>query len=220
MRITIADYNYLSRIGLKCHIKSRKSWELVSEVADGKLLIEDLKLRTPDVLIIDFASETFHIDLLRQIQEEFRHTYVLAITPRQDKNTVLKAMNYGVTSYLLKECDAEEIEQAIEQTAKAKKFVCSKVLDQLVNELEINATENIHLACDGALISDREMEIVKLIAEGYSNKQIADKLFLSNHTISTHRKNIMAKLKVNNTAGLVLYAVKNNLIGPNHFLFS
>ncbi|MGZ3933249.1 MAG: response regulator transcription factor, partial [Bacteroidia bacterium] len=75
-------------------------------------------------------------------------------------------------------------------------------------------------SCNGVTVTEREIEIVKLIAEGYSNKQIADKLVLSTHTVNTHRKNIMNKLAVNNTAGIVMFAVKNNLLETNHFLFS
>ena len=75
-------------------------------------------------------------------------------------------------------------------------------------------------SCEAVILSDRENEIIKLIAEGLTNAQIAEQLFLSNHTINTHRKNIMAKLGVKNTAGIVIYAVKTNLVSPNKFLFA
>ncbi len=96
--------------------------------------------------------------------------------------------------------------------------MCSKIVSNILEEEKLEfSTES---SCHGLHISDREMEIVKLIAEGLSNKEVADKLFLSTHTVTTHRKNIMSKLGVNNTAGLVLFAVRENLVSPNHFLFS
>ncbi len=97
--------------------------------------------------------------------------------------------------------------------------MCGKIVNSLV-ETDSKAQKNNEYSCEGMNISEREMEIITLIAEGYSNKEVADKLFLSTHTVTTHRKNIMNKLGVNNTAGLVLFAVRENLVSPNHFLFS
>jgi DNA-binding CsgD family transcriptional regulator len=94
--------------------------------------------------------------------------------------------------------------------------MCGKIVDFLTSPAgALKSTR-----CEGMVLTDREMDILKLIAEGHSNKQMADLLFLSPHTINTHRKNIMAKLQVNNTAGLVMYAVKENLLDRNKFLFS
>ena len=84
-----------------------------------------------------------------------------------------------------------------------------------MNDLDI-----VELSCEPVVISDRELEVIKLIAEGYTNVEIAEKLFLSPHTVNTHRKNIMQKLGVNNTAAIVMYAVKSQLVSPNKFLFS
>jgi DNA-binding CsgD family transcriptional regulator len=94
-------------------------------------------------------------------------------------------------------------------------------LDQIKRE-NINV-EDLHIIdtnCDGVVISERELEVIRYIAEGYTNVEIADKLYLSQHTINTHRKNIMAKLGVNNTAAIVMYAVKTKLVSPNKYLFS
>ena len=86
--------------------------------------------------------------------------------------------------------------------------------------IDVNDLDFDSFTCEAVVISDRENEIIKLIAEGNTNTQIADFLFLSNHTVNTHRKNIIAKLGVKNTAGIVMYAVKTNLVSPNKFLFS
>jgi DNA-binding NarL/FixJ family response regulator len=142
---------------------------------------------------------------------------MLAITDFQSNAVISKALNTGVTSHLLKDCDQAEIVEAIYKTALGQQFMCGKIVSAVLEEKPVQLAE---YNCEGLNISEREMEIIKLIAEGLSNKEVADKLFLSAHTVTTHRKNIMNKLGVNNTAGLVLFAVRENLISPNHFLFA
>jgi len=117
---------------------------------------------------------------------------------------------------LMNDCDKDEIIDSVKSCAKGDKFFCGQVLDKL-NWSE--GQESSH-GCDPINISERELEVLQLIAEGLTTKQIADKLHLSFHTVMTHRKNMMAKLGLNNTAGLIVYAVKENLISPNKFLFS
>jgi DNA-binding NarL/FixJ family response regulator len=125
-------------------------------------------------------------------------------------------MNVGVGSFVLSECSEAEILEALSEMLQGKDFMCGKIVDFLTSPAgALKSTR-----CEGMVLTDREMDILKLIAEGHSNKQMADLLFLSPHTINTHRKNIMAKLQVNNTAGLVMYAVKENLLDRNKFLFS
>ena len=86
--------------------------------------------------------------------------------------------------------------------------------------IDVEDIDLMNFNCDPIVMTEREMEIIKLISEGYTNGQIADMLFLSSHTVGTHRKNIMQKLGVKNTAGIVMYAVKTNIVSPNKFLFS
>jgi len=115
---------------------------------------------------------------------------------------------------LLKECEKAEIMEAINASIKGEKFVCGKILALLTAEKEIKTSNSYikTLKCDGLTVTEREIEIIVEIALGLSNKQIADKLCLSTHTVNTHRKNIMLKLGVNNTAGIVMFAVKNQLL--------
>ena len=120
-----------------------------------------------------------------------------------------------------KDCDIAEIIDSVYETAKGNKFFCGTILETIKNEsIDINKAEFKSLACAPVAITERELEIITLIAEGYTNQEIAEKLFLSTHTINTHRKNIMSKLGVANTAGIVMYAVKCNLVSPNKYLFA
>lgn len=217
IRITIADSNFLSRKGLAVVLKENSDFTLMSEALSTSDLINQSKFYKPDLIIIDYTSANFSLQGLEQIVKKYPASKLLAITDVQSNGVIAKALNTGVTSHLLKDCDQDEIVEAIYKTAKGQQFMCGKIVSAVYEE---KPEVSVEYSCEGLNISEREMEIIKLIAEGHSNKEVADKLFLSTHTITTHRKNIMNKLGVNNTAGLVLFAVRENLISPNHFLFA
>ena len=114
----------------------------------------------------------------------------------------------------------KEVLEAIEVTVNGGTFFCGQILDAIRREsIDINDLDMIDFSCDPVVLTQREIEVLVLISEGMTNVQIAGKLFLSNHTVNTHRKNIMQKLGVNNTASMVMYAVKSGFVSPNKFLF-
>ena len=217
IRITIADSHFLSRKGLAVLLNENSDFVLLSEALSASDPVNQAKFYQPDLIIIDYISANFSPESLQQIVKKYPAARLLAITDVQSNAAIAKALNAGVTSHLLKDCDQDEIVEAIYKTAQGESFMCGKIASAV---LENKSTAVTEYTCEGLNISEREMEIIKLIAEGYSNKEVADKLFLSTHTVTTHRKNIMNKLGLNNTAGLVLFAVRENLVSPNHFLFS
>lgn len=217
IRIIIADSHFLSRKGLSVLLNTNAELEVLSEALSTSDLVNQSKLYKPDLIIIDYTSANYSLEGLQQIVKKYPKAKILAITDIQSRSIISKALNTGVTSHLLKDCEQDEIMEAIYKTAKGEKFMCGKIVSDILNNVASDVTA---YSCEGLNISEREMEIIKLIAEGSSNKEVADKLFLSTHTVTTHRKNIMNKLGVNNTAGLVLFAVRENLVSPNHFLFS
>ncbi|MEZ4739371.1 MAG: response regulator transcription factor [Flavobacteriales bacterium] len=132
----------------------------------------------------------------------------------------MAAVRAGVTSYIRKDCDVQEIIDAVVQTADGSKFYCGKVLEVLRRaSVDVEQFLLEPLSCAPIALSERECEVVTLIAEGKSYTRIADELNLSSHTVIAHRRNIMQKLGVNNTAAVVLYAVRNGFVSPNKFLF-
>jgi DNA-binding NarL/FixJ family response regulator len=217
IRITIADSHFLSRKGLAVLLNENKDFTLLAEALSTSDLVNQSRFYQPDLIIIDYTSANFSLSGLEQIVKKYPEAKLLAITDIQSNSVIAKALNIGITSHLLKDCDQDEIVEAIYKTAKGEQFMCGKIVLGVVDEKTPSSTE---YTCEGLNISEREMEIIRLIAEGLSNKEVADKLFLSTHTVTTHRKNIMNKLGVNNTAGLVLFAVRENIISPNHFLFA
>ncbi len=219
--VLIADKNFLSRIGLELLVGELKGFDLVPSVCgDKQALVSQLQLSKPNLLITDFTSLGITIDELKDISKKFSKTKFLLITEILSKSELTKILKTNITSYLLKDCDKAEILEAINSTIKNEKFICGKIAGYLTAAEEINTTNTFikSLNCDGIGVTEREIDVIRGIAEGLSNKLIADKLSLSTHTVNTHRKNIMSKLGVCNTAGIVMFAVKNQLLETNFSL--
>jgi DNA-binding NarL/FixJ family response regulator len=213
IRILVADNSVLVREGLKSLLRDMPVFS-IEEVAENSGLLNAIKKYKPQVLVIDPQSFGVNTKQITDLKNQFENLNILAITNILPKEEISSFLNSGVTGYLLKDCDKQEICEAIENTRMGNRFLCGKIVDVLMSEAEIKITPAYvkKISCEGLTVSEREVEIIKHIALGLSNKQIADKLYLSLHTINTHRKNIMQKLHVNNTAGVVMFAVKNNLL--------
>ncbi len=222
IKVLIADKNFLTRVGLELLVGELKGFELVPIVCGEKEDLENqLSLSKPNLLIADFASLGITIDELKIFVKKFSRTKFLVITEMLPKKDLTKVMESGVIGFLLKDCDKGEILEAINSSIKGEKFICGKIVSILSasSEILVNNSFIKSLGCDGIPVTDREIDIIRGISEGLSNKLIADKLKLSTHTVNTHRKNIMNKLGVNNTAGIVMFAVKNRLLETNFDLF-
>lgn len=220
-KVIIADSNELIRIGLKTALSSVKSISEINEAFSGKDLEKKIKTLKPDVVVVDYTSPEFSIDTIPACLSTAPNTRFVAITYDQSSLTIINAIKSGVISHIKKDCDLQEIRDAVVETANGGKFFCGKILETIEQEsINVNDIEVMPRNCAPVSLSSRELEIIQLIAEGYTNPQIAEKLVLSGHTITTHRKNIMNKLGVNNTAAIVMYAVKSRLVSPNKFLFT
>ena len=221
MKIVLADSNELIRLGIRSAIKNDTGVEIVAEALSSEELQDVLRTFEVDLVVIDYTAKGFSIDVLHQLAKLNKTANILAITPEQSAQTLVDALRSGVMSYVKKDCSLAEIIDAIRETGKGKQFFCGQILETIHEaNLNVNDIDADALSCEPVVLSERESEIIVLIAEGYTNIQIAEKLHLSSHTVNTHRKNIMAKLGVKNTAGIVMYAVKTNLISPNRFLFA
>jgi len=221
LRILLADSNNLIRIGLRTVLSEYIKGCVIIEAASSTVLKKVLKKEEIDVVLIDYTAKDFSIDLIPEARKLQPSVPFVAITFDQMGRTISDALRMGITSYIKKDCDIDEIVDAVKETAAGGKFFCGQILETVRQEsINIDNIEFEPLNCEPISITTRELEIICHIADGMTNNQIADKLFLSNHTITTHRKNIMAKLGVNNTAGIVMYAIKANLVSANKYLFS
>ena len=221
MHVILADSNDLVRVGMRTILSTQTAFKIVGEARNKEELIQIVKNFGAAVILIDYTSPGFDIDVIPKILSFQPSAKFLAITPDQSAQTLVNALRSGVKSYVKKDCELSEIISAVEETGKGNKFFCGQILETIQRaSIDVNDIDFESFSCEAVIVSERENEIIVLIAEGMTNAQIAEYLFLSNHTINTHRKNIMAKLGVKNTAGIVMYAVKTNLVSPNKFLFA
>ena len=221
MRIILADSNDLVRVGLRTILSSEKNIEIVGEAKNNKDLKQQFISFGADLILIDYTSPGFDIDIIHTVLSLNNSVRFIAITPEQSAQTLVDALRSGVMSYVKKDCDIVEIINAVKETGIGNKFFCGQILETIQRaSIDVNDIDFESFSCEPVILSERELGIVVLIAEGLTNSQIAEQLFLSTHTINTHRKNIMAKLGVKNTAGIVMYAVKTSLVSPNKFLFA
>ena len=221
MNVILADSNDLVRIGLRTVLASDARINIVGEARSNNDLKEQLKSFETDIVIIDYTAPGFSIDIIPQVLTKNKNVRFVALTPEQSAVTVLDALRSGVASYVKKDCDIAEIMSSVKETFAGNKFFCGQILETIQKaSIDVDDIDFESFSCEPVSLSERELEIITLIAEGHTNGQISDMLHLSTHTVTTHRKNIMSKLGVKNTAAIVMYAVKKNLVSPNKFLFA
>jgi DNA-binding NarL/FixJ family response regulator len=221
IRTVLADHAELSLIGLRSVLSEVPRVQLVGEATDRPMLMRVLSEHRPQVVLIDHTAEGFGAEAIREGLRVSRRTRFVAITPDPSQLALTSALRAGVTSYVKKDCDVQEIIDAVVRTADGDKFFCGKIIEA-IQRASIDVARIIEdpLTCEPVTLSERECQIIRLITEGFSYTRIADRLCLSAHTVTTHRRNIMQKLGVNNTAAVVMYAVKSGLVSPNKFLFN
>ncbi len=211
--VAIADSQYLIRVGLTHLLNTREEIEVVGDAPNKQSLYALLENRQPDVLIFDYNKpKSFDKRDLSKVREISPKTRILIISADDNKDSIYSVLEMGVNSFLTKECDEEEIVQAIQATSRGEKFFCSKVLDYLLEKSFGNEPE----PCTAIPLTIREIEIVRLVAEGKTAKEISDELSISTHTIYTHRKNIMKKLGFSTSSELVLFAVRNGILDSSN----
>jgi DNA-binding NarL/FixJ family response regulator len=206
--IVIADNIFLVREGLK-NIIGNKINKVTGEISSSSNFWPKIKDLKPDILILGYGYENMvNISDLEKIKQISEKTKLLIIANGAEKGKIYNAIKAGISGYLTEECAGEEILKAIDSISKGEKFFCNKILDLI---LEKNFGENTIKDLNENL-TEREIEIIKLIAEKYSNQEIADRLFISIHTVYTHRKNIMKKLRLKSPVELILYALDSGII--------
>lgn len=212
IKVFITDDHELYLEGLCLLLKKQEGIEVVGTSLSGKELLAKLPGTSAEVLLLDVnLPDIEEEELLKRIRQEYPAVKVLYLTMMRGTRYIHKLMKYGVQGYLLKNAGIEELNTAIRTVAAGGEYFSKEI-----NIFDVNNDFRNTITIDdkqvSEILSKREVEILKLICKEYSNGEIAEKLFLSISTIETHRKNLIAKLGVNNTVGLVKYAIRNNLI--------
>ena len=206
IRIILADDHNILRYGMRLFLSRADDIEVVGEASSGKECIELFEETRPDICVTDIEMPGKNgIEVARAIRRIDEDAKVLILSMHSDEQTLHDAMSTPVNGYLFKDTDKQKILEAIRAIASGQ-----QVFDDSI------AQAAFHSAKPAAQnITDREMEVLQLVAAGYSSPEIAKKLYISPRTVDTHRNNLMQKLDIHNTASLVRYALQNNLVNTS-----
>lgn len=212
INLMLVDDHQIIIDGLKSLLASEKWILIIGEANNGKEAIDKMGKISPDVILMDVEMPVMNgWDACRIIKSRFPKTKVISLTTFSEKAIVKKMLDAGASGYVLKNIKKDSLIEAINAVYKGEQYLSSEASLAL---LKPNAEEIIYQPKQKSsdnLLSPREIEIVKLIADGLSNPEIGKKLFISDKTVKAHRENIMKKLDVHNAAGLVRYAIENGL---------
>lgn len=207
MRILIADDHDVVRSGVRAILEGQAGWEVVGEAEDGKAAIDQALATHPDVVVLDYGLPVLNgIEVTRQIRTRVPGAEVLIFTMHDTATLVRELLEAGAKGFLLKSDAKKFLIAAVESLAAHKPFFTGKVSEALL------ATYLSSGRSSDALLTAREKSVVQLIAEGQTNKKIAEVLSVSLKTVETHRATAMRKLNVDTTAALIRYAIRNKLV--------
>ena len=211
-RIVIAEDHRILREGLKSLLASKPEFEVVGEAEDGLDAISVVRGSKPDLVLLDLSMPRLDgLSAMRDIKKVSPETRILALTVHTDEDYVLEAFNEGADGYCLKDAGRAELLMAIESIFSGKPYFSPGIADKVL-EGYLEGRQKIKSTSAWETITRREREVLKLIGEGYKNKEIADLLFISVKTVEKHRSNIMKKLDLHNAATLTAYAIEKGLV--------
>jgi DNA-binding NarL/FixJ family response regulator len=215
IRILLADDHPVVRDGLRALLEREADMSIVAEAADGRETVRLAEEHSPDVVIMDLAMPIMNgIEATRRIVAKSPHTAVVILSMHQDESYVLGSLNAGAKGYLLKDSMRREVIEAVRAVSQGRSFLTRKV-SAMLQEDYISQLRRRGLEDSYELLTDREREILQLIAEGRANKEVASLLNISLTTVETHRTHILQKLDLHSVPELILYAVRKGII-PAH----
>lgn len=206
-RVLLADDHRLFREGLRGLLSVQSGIEVVGVAADGAELVSLTESVEYDVALIDIEMPVMNgLEAAEKILSAHPEARLVALTMHNDEAYYYRMVELGVKGFLLKNSDIDEVVSAVREVRACGSYFSQELLDSLVSNLKESQVEA------EPLLSEREMEVLPLICQGLSNQEIADKLFISKRTVDNHRANIIEKSGCKNTAGMVVWAIKNGLV--------
>jgi DNA-binding NarL/FixJ family response regulator len=208
IKVLLTDDHQIIIDGLKSLLKNSDEIVVAAEANNGREALRILELLSIDVVLMDIDMPVLNgIETLKEIRKQFRNVKVIILSMHNEAGMIKSLMDIGANGYLLKSCSQDELIGAIKKVSTGQNYFSTDVTLALLNASTTSTSEQ-----KNELLTDRETEILKLIAAGFSNKEIGDQLFISHRTVDTHRTNLMKKLDVNNIAGLISYAIRNGIV--------
>ena len=213
LQLLLADDHEIVRQGLRSVLESQRDCKIVGEAADGRQAVSMTKELNPDVVILDIGMPSLNgLEATRQILKMRPQTKVLILTMHESDSVIREVLDAGARGYLLKTDAGRDLVSAVDSLRRNKTFFTSRVSQMILDGFLKGDTRPQDTAPAGARLTPRQREIVQLLAEGKSSKEVATVLNLSTKTAETHRSNIMRKLDIHSIRDLVVYAVKNDII--------
>lgn len=211
-RIILADDHAVMRTGLRLVLERQSDFQVVGEASDGREAVAMTQKLTPDILVMDIGMPNLNgIEAARQVAAQTPQTAVVILSMHSDESYVLRALKAGAKAYLLKESAESDLINAIRAVYSGKAYFSPAVSRMLVEDC-VRQLQDREIEDSYELLTTREREVLQLIAEGKSNKEIASILNLSLYTVETHRGNLMEKLGLHTVPELILYAVRKGVI--------
>ena len=208
IRILLADDHALVRDGMKTLLKDVNDFSVVGEAADGLEVVKKVEELLPDIVTMDISMPNMNgLETIDVIHRRFPKTKILVLTMHENEEYAHRVYKSGAGGYILKNSDKKEFIHAIRMVHKGERFFSSSVSG-------VTSKGYVGKEVASIPITRREKEILRLIVDGLTNQEIADKLFISPRTVDTHRSNLMQKLEIKNTAGLVRFAIENGIVSP------
>ncbi len=212
IKILIAEDHHMVRAGLKAFLQQDTGIEVVGEASDGPETLETTRQLKPDIVILDIGLPKLNgIQILRQISDAKLNSKVIILTMFSDTSFIKRSFQYGAKGYLLKNSVSDELLLAVRAVYRGEFFLSSAISGFILEDF-LNYQKTGGPCEPFDTLSAREVEILQLIAEGHPNNSIAQMLFISTKTVDKHRANLLAKLNVHDTAGLIKVAIKNKLV--------
>jgi DNA-binding NarL/FixJ family response regulator len=210
--VLIADDHGVVRKGLRLLLEQYPELAVIGEAANGREAVTMAAALSPQIVVLDVGMPILNgIEAAEQILKVNSKTGIIILTMHADESYLLRALNVGVKGYLLKESAEEDLLSAIKSVANGKPFF-SKAINEVLLEDYMRVLKQQGLSDTFDLLTSREKEVLQLLAEGRTNKEVATLLDVSPYTVESHRTNLMQKLNVHNTAEIVLYAVRKRLV--------
>ena len=211
-RIFIAEDHAILRQGLKSLLSSRDDLEVVGEAEDGLETIRCIGESKPDLILLDLSMPRMDgISAIKEIKKSYPETKILALTMHKKEEYILEVFKSGAEGYCLKSSDYEELLMAINAVLSGKQFISPEVSEKVL-EGYLEGQKKIKEKSSWDTLTQREREVLKLVGEGYKNKEIADYLCISIKTVEKHRANIMQKLGLHTASALTSYAIEIGLV--------
>jgi DNA-binding NarL/FixJ family response regulator len=212
VRIVIAEDHTILREGLKSLLSSNPDFEIIGEAEDGREAIRCVEKFKPDLILMDLSMPRINgLDAIKEIKKRFSETKILVLTVHKTEEYILATLKSGADGYILKDSTHAELVLAVKNVLSGKHYISPGISEKVI-EGYLEGKKTLKRKSSWETLTQREREILKLIAEGYKNKEIGDYLCISPKTVEKHRANLMEKLDLHNIQALTTFAIEKGLV--------